>query len=365
MSNLVTKKMLTEYEQSRKPTTFLMGLFNSPEENFHNSESVEIDIERYDEDVAVAVTDLTAGYNFNKLNVSTNKEFIPPLFKEAFSLNQNETIARSTGSDPFQDPIYVANALKKFKKGMIKISDKIVRAVELQASQVLQSATATLKNENGDNVYEIDYKPKATHFPAAASPAWDGTNPTIAANIESLLDVIKSDGQMSAHKFVSIWGGGAFSAAMADTPFRTLFDSTIKIDAGSIGMPGAAMNGAIYRGTIAIGPYTIEIWTYDAEYKDVETLAQTKYIETENVVFFDPQIRLEMTWGNVPMILKPEQRVMPYVPPRIVSPGMGGIDMITNIWTDDMGENLFGGISARPLAIPVAIDRFGCLDSGV
>jgi hypothetical protein len=365
MSGTATTKMLEVYEQNRRPARFFSSLFNSPRSNFHSTEGVEIDIQRNEEKVAVAVTDLSAGYNFNKKEIYTNKRFIPPLFKEGFQLNNVDTVNRVAGQNPFTDSNYLANALNTFGSGMARVEDMIMRAVELQASQVLQTGTATLKNENGDSVYTIDYSPKASHFPTA-SPVWDGTNPTIRADLEGLMDQIRDDGKGAATQ--SIWGIDAFNAAMEDTAFRALYDKTLNTQAD---LPRLAFDGldtAKFRGTVDIGHYPLQIWTYGDKYEDVETDVITPYMDPGKVIVMIPGTRLDMTWGNVPIILPRDPRLAAFasrIPPRIRRAGMGGVDMITNVWATNDGEHIFGGINARPLAIPTAIDRFGCIDSGV
>ena len=55
MADLTSKRMLNVYKQEATPKLFIQGFFQTPEKNFHNSEKVEYDIVRSDEDVAVAV----------------------------------------------------------------------------------------------------------------------------------------------------------------------------------------------------------------------------------------------------------------------------------------------------------------------
>lgn len=359
MVGIATQKMLSVYKQSRRPTMFLSSLFQSPRENFHNSKGITIDIERYEEDVAVAVTDLASGYNFNKKEIYTNKEFVPPVFKEGFQLNSMDQINRMAGQHTFQDPQFQANAMKEFASGMVLAEEKIMRAVELQCSQVLQTGTATLKDASGNSVYTIDYSPKATHFPTA-SPAWNGVNPTIKADLSNLMNVIRNDGL--ADPLVSLWGVRSFNDALADSSFLDLFNKEGATQADLTRLAAVMpVNGAQFRGTVAIDHYKLEIWTYEGRYRDVETLTKTPYLDQDKVVILSPDIRLDLTWGNVPIFIRPDQRILPYIPPRVSRVGRGGVDMVTNAWLSNDGEHLFGGINARPLAIPTAIDQFGCL----
>lgn len=361
MSNESTIKMLRMYEEQQPVTMFLSSLFQSPAENFYTSEEVEIDVERSDEDVAVVVTDLSSGYHMNENSLYTNKRFKPPLFKEAFELNAYDMIKRQAGQHTFLEPAYQANLMMQFVKGMVKVEKLIQRATEWQASQVLQTGTVTLVNAAGATAYTIDYKPKATHFPTAGT-AWDAASPTILADLESLMDVIRDDGKLDPG--VSIWGIDSYNAALNNDDFKALFD-TRRINAGEITRMRDMGQGAKFRGTLDVGNYPLEIWTYNGRYKHPSTGTITKYIAGDKVVILAADGRRDATWGNVPIILPPEQRVLPFAPPRVRRAGAGGADMITNTWTTDDGEHLFGGISARPLLIPTAIDTFGCIDTGV
>ena len=60
MSSNATKRLIELYVQETAPTLFLTSFFRSPPENFYSSKSVEIDILRYDEDISIAIQDLTA-----------------------------------------------------------------------------------------------------------------------------------------------------------------------------------------------------------------------------------------------------------------------------------------------------------------
>jgi hypothetical protein len=361
MSNTATKKMLRKYEERQPVTMFFSSLFQSPLENFHNSETVEIDIERSDEDVAIVVTDLSTGYRMNESSLYTNKEFTPPLFKEAFAINAYDMIKRQAGNHPFQDASFQANAMSQFSEGMAKAERLILRATELQASQVMQTGIVTLVNSAGTTVYTIDYKPKASHFPTAGT-AWDAASPTILADLDSLMDQIRDDGKEDPD--VSVWGIESYNAALANADFRALFD-TRRVNAGEITRLQDRGNGAKFRGTLDVGNYPLEIWTHNGRYKHPQTGTITKYLAGDKVCIFSSSGRRDMTWGNVPIIIPPSQRVLPFVPQRVRRTGAGGVDMITNTWCTADGEQLFGGISARPLAIPTAIDTLGCIDTGV
>ena len=133
MSTSTTKIMLAAYEQEAPVTAFLSGMFQAPRRNFHNSEEVEIDIVRTEEDVSIAITDLTTGARINSADGYTNKAFKPPVHKEKGPINAPSLIKRMPGQNPFVDPNFMANAIQRGMMLGMKLQKKIARSVELQA----------------------------------------------------------------------------------------------------------------------------------------------------------------------------------------------------------------------------------------
>lgn len=360
MSDKTTIRMINAYEQTAGTSMFFTRQFQSPPRNFHDSEEVDIDIQREDEDISIVVTDLSAGGRMNTLDIYTNKKFKPPLHDEEFTLNAWDMIKRQPGRTPYDNPEFQAAATVQFMKGMRLNERKIRRSIELQASQVMQTGKCDLKDSNGTTLYTIDYKPKSTHFPTA-SPVWDGVSPTIEKDLIDLCDVVRDDGLQDPD--VSEWGWKAFYYAMQDADFKAKFEPR-RADTGRISPMQMNDSGGQFRGVIDVGNYQLEVWTYNGKYKDPQTGNKLNYLDPTKVIVRASGGRLDATFGSIPIIVPPEQRVVRYLPPRISRPG-GAMDMTTNVWVDDRGKNLFGSVGTRPLMIPTAIDTFGCIDTGI
>ncbi len=359
MSGKTTKVMLEAYKQAAEVTLFLAGMFRSPRENFHNSGEVEIDIEREDEDISIAVQDLSAGARNNAAELYTNKTFMPPVHKEKGSVNAHTLITRNAGEDPFESVDFMANAIARGIKISSKIFRKILRSIEVQASQVLTTGTVTLTDENGVAVYVIDYKPKVTHFPNAAL-AWDNASSTKIADLLALCQVIKSDGKRTPDML--IMGEGSYELFISDDAVLARLDNR-RIEGNGIVPLERMGDGGIYRGVVEVGNYKLDIWTYDGEYKDPQTGNLVKYIPDDKVVVRASAGRLDATFGGIPRI---SNAIDPRVPAALISrtsiPGRG-FDIQNNAWITDDGETLFVQAGTRPLLIPTAIDTFGCLDT--
>jgi len=360
MSDKSTFRMLSAYNQEAAPTLFLSGLFRSPPENFHNSEYVEIDITRSEEDTAIVITDLSTGYRMNSADIYTNKRWEPPIFKEKLAINAFDLIKRGAGNLPTDDPNFQAEATVRAFRAIRKVEAKIRRSMELQASQVLTLGVVTLTDAGGVTLYTLDYAPKGTHLPSAAID-WDDPGNTKLLDLTALSEVIRDDGQ--ADPDMMIMGSENFELLMAD---QTVIPR-LWVDRQNLGQidrmttPGAGGN---YRGVLEIGTYAFQVWTYGGRYKDPVSGNVLRYIDKKKVIMLSSSGRLDATFGAIPSFAPVDSRVLPFVPSRMSS-APGGMDMFTNAWISDDNQQLFVGVGARPLMIPTAIDTFGCLDTGI
>jgi len=363
MSGSTTKRMLKAYMQMGTPTLFLSSFFQSPMENFHTSEEVEIDIERSDEDVAIAIQDLSTGYRMNSEDLYTNKGFKPPIYKEALPINSFDLIKRIPGQDPFQSPDFRANVMLRMFKGMVKVERKIRRSLELQASQVLQTGVVTLTDSAGLAVYDLDYKPKASHFPTSGVSWATATGLQKTTDISDLAEEIRNDGLADPDQL--IMGITAFENFISDPEIQKRFDVR-RIDMGTIAGMDIKDNGGSFRGIVQIGNYSYDVWTYGGRYKDPATGIKTQYMDPSKIIVRASSGRMDATFGAIPNIGREvgaqPTNLLPELPGRFTNTE-GGMDLFTNAWLTADGEQLFGGVGARPLMIPTAIDTYGCLDT--
>lgn len=364
MSTTTTKRMIRAYIQMAAPTLFLSSMFRSPPENFHNSEEVEIDIVRSDEEVSIVVQDLSTGYRMNSADIYTNKGFKPPINKEAVGINSFDLLKRNAGENPFQSPDFRTNIIARIFNAMLKVERKIKRAHELQASQILQTGVLTLIDSAGVELYALDFKPKVTHFPNAAI-AWGGSTSVPLVDISLLAEVIRNDGLGDPDDLY--FGIAAWNAFIQDDTVRLLLDNR-RMDLGAVKPMEKRSNGGTYRGWINIGNYRYDMWTYGGRYNDPQTGTKTQFISPEKVIVRDSQGRLDATFGAIPNIGREMgvtgPNLLPELPGRISNEG-GNMDMFVNAWLTADGEQLFAGVGVRGLLIPTAIDTFGCLDTGL
>jgi hypothetical protein len=355
MSDKSTIALIEMYLEESEAPLFLSGFFRSPPENFHTTEEVEFDVQRDSEQVAIVIKDLSLPPNHNESTLYTNKRIKPPIYDEEGAVTAFDMIQRQPGQSTNASPNYLANATRQAFQIYRKLENKIRRAIELQASQVLQTGQLTLIDKNGTSVYAVDFGPKGTHFVTPTAWAANGATGDPLADIESLGTVIRRDGKRVPNRL--IFGLGAYGRFLANTKVkeRLLQTRGALIEAA----PQVRGLGATFQGWIWAGHYRFEMWTYDGFYQHPQTGALTPFIGDNKVVMLGDG-RLDLTYGALPLIVPPDQRALPFLPARISSAGRG-LDLTTNAWVTPDGKRVMVSAGTRPLTIPTAIDTFGCI----
>jgi len=361
MSDASTKTMLRPFIEMAPAPLFLSGFFQSPEQNFYQSQSVEIDLQRDGEDVAVAITDLATGNRYNENSLGSNKEFTPPIFKEVGSINAFQLLTREMGDNPFQTRPFQAKATLRAAMLSSKIQNKIRRSLELQASQVFQLGVVTLVNDAGVAVYTLDFQAKSTHFVTPTAWAAGGATGDPYGDIDSLAQVIRKDGRRTADTL--ILGTTAQTRFLDNAKIKDI----LKYDGfyGATGRPQivperTGSDGANFLGNITINNYRYALWGYDGRFNHPQTGTSTPFVSDNKVIMLSSKARYDATFGAIPMIAQPEGRALPFLPPRVSNVG-GGMDMMVNAWLSPDGQTLSVSVSSRPLLIPTEVDSYGCL----
>jgi hypothetical protein len=346
------------FTQMRSPTAFLSRRFTVKPGGIYSGDKVAIDIERMQEEVAVAITKAT-GANLNDVDKFTTKEFTPPSYGEAFPLDVNDLLNRMAGEDPYSAAYttYASQLVSRMAKGFTQIDAKIQRAVELQAAQILQTGQLTLNNKSGDTVYTLDFKPKTSHFPTVATAWSNATTCTPLSDIENLAELIVRDGHVMPDRIT--FGRQAWDNFKNSDQVRASLDIR-DMHLGVI-EPEMRDSGAVLQGEMFIGSFKCELWTYQGWYQDPQTNLPTNYIDTDKVIVDSSLTRYDKVSARVPLPLGPDPRVSGLLPGRM-SPVQDGYDVTPNVYASPNGKQIWGELESRPLLIPVQIDGFGCLD---
>ena len=352
---LTREGMLPLFVQSRQPTGFLQRLFTVKPGGIYSGDKVFIDVKRLGEHVAVVVEKCT-GPNMNDISRFTTKEFTPPQYGEAFPLDACELLNRMAGIDPYSAAYtsYASQLVAMMFNGFVEIDAKISRGIEQQASQILQTGKLTLTNKAGDEVYTLDFAPKATHFPTVTTN-WSDPGADPIADLQALASVIRTDGKVDPNRI--ILGESALTNFLKNDNVKACLDNR-RIEIGEIA-PEMVDSGATFYGHVWVGTYRMELWAYPEEFLDPEDNV-VKYVDPNKVIMLSTRTRLDKASAIVPLPIAPDPRVAGLLPGRLDS-AKDGVDVTPNVYSSLNGKQVYGELESRPLLIPVQIDGFGCL----
>ncbi len=358
MSDDTTIRLLKLYEDRALPTMFLSSLCQTPEENFHESEKVEIDVRRSEPRIAIPIPHISAGARKFESTKYVNKSYAPPVYDMETSLTAYSGLKRRPGQDPFQDPGFLRAVIQESFSNFRELEDLIRRAVELQVAQVLQTGAISLTDDAGAVMFECNFTPKTSHMHTVSTTwATDGSTGSPLADLAALAAIVRRDGKRNPNKLV--FGTSAMQRFLANGDVKTQLDNR-RMERGLIA-PSNAGGGATRFGNVWVGEYDFELWTYNESYLDPQSGLHVPYIDTDNVIMLSDASRIDLTYGSLPMFVPPDARAAQFLPPRMSMPGRG-FDLTTNAWVTPDGKhlNLSGG--TRPLVIPTAIDTFARLN---
>lgn len=363
MSDLSTIKMLSSYtERSVQQPGFFTGFFQSPPENYHTSEDVELDVRRDGNNVATVIPRIGA-LNRSENQRFTNKRFRPPIYGEEFSLNAGEELLkRQFGKNPFENVDFMASLQERFEHEMDTRVRMIQTAIEVQAAQIFRTGTLALPDSTGATQFTIDFQPKTALF-TGASTDWDENSGTARmADVRGLCNAIYNNGNRVPRYM--IMGELAKESWIKDAEVKEQF----RMDGVRIGEqtpPQMRLNGA-YHGRVSVGQFQLEMWTNNGFYNDRSTGAATKYVGDWDVIIISENARYDLSFGAIPSVIPPDPRLAPLSIGRLGAVGSERrIDLVTNVWFSENARNIMGSVEARALCIPTAIDTFGRLNAKV
>jgi hypothetical protein len=134
---LFTKKLIDVYQERIKPKSFIRSFFPS---TFAPTKEVSIEVERGFEYIAADVVRGSDG-NFNKFSTSTEKIFVPPMWREYFNAVDLSIYDRVLGSQGTDNTDLFVALLNSVADRLMTLQQMIERSKELMCAQVLQTSS--------------------------------------------------------------------------------------------------------------------------------------------------------------------------------------------------------------------------------
>jgi len=356
-TEIFRKHMIPLYEESRPPDLFLDGFFQVRPGNVSNTEKVSIDVKRRDERIAAVVT-LGEGPNYSAATQFVTKEWTPPTIEEGVPFDAVELMKRQAGVNEYaaSDVGFQAQLMARVIEEFRELSAAIGRNREWQASQVLQTGALSLFDRDGNTFYTVNYLPETSHFPTTAN-AWGGGSDTILDDIESLADQIRTDHLEEPDRI--ILGHKAYNAFRNDTGIQAQLDNR-RFRVGEIA-PRPMGQGAKMVGAIDVGSHQFEIWIYNGQGIKPGSATKERYVDQDSCIIMASGGRLDKVFGGVPRPVDTDPRFAGMLPGRVAVP-FAAMES-PNIYATPNGRQTIIELASRPLAVPTALDSFGCLDT--
>ena len=357
LPNLITK-IVEAF--NRKPDInkmgFLSSFFRTTEDSFTDAEEFEYDLTRTGEEVAPVVRDLNTGAVYIVEDKFGNKKVPFPVYALASVAGIAQLMKRQPGENSYAEKVnWLGKIAKILVNAFSKMTTMLRYSIELQAAQVLQTGKITLTDEKGNAVYDLDLKPKASHFPAAAI-AWGASGATIKKDITALADVIRNDGLCDVTNL--IFGKEAWEAFISDNDIK----DSLKQDGLRLGTlnPSLVNKGGKYMGWIDIGAYRFDLWLYNAGYNKFGSKDKVKFVEDNKIIFLPDTEDLDFRkmFGGIPSV-DPDAMFPELFAGKIQIDNE--YDFRPRVWFEKKNEAYVGEIKSRPLCWPFSIDRYGCL----
>ncbi len=339
---IFTKTLIDVYQQRIYPTDFLSAFFPS---EVALTKEISIQVERMGEKVALDIIRGSEG-NRNEFAKSTEKIFLPPLYKEYMDMTELDLYDRVLGSQgDAQIPLFEALILDAATR-LGDLTDKIRRAKELQCSQVLETGVVNFKNQ-----LSVDYKRKAASLvdlsapPSGYSSGYWSTNSDLFNQLEQACLFLRQVGRSGDGMFIAICGSQALHDLLANTVFTTrqnLFSMALDAVHG----PVRAGNGATYHGTLTCGSFKVALWAYPQFYDDPNNSnASTAYVNSKKVILIPEKPRFKMAHAAVPRLIgRPGQM-----------PAQG--EFVTQEMIDDYNAKHILNVQSAAIAVPSAVDQ--------
>lgn len=338
---LFTKSLIAVYQERIYPTKFFRSFFKSQTEP---TKEISIEVERMGEKVAVDVVRGTEG-NRNQFSKSTEKIFVPPYYREYFDATELDLYDRVLGSQGnAQIPLFEA-LLNKVSDKLGLLRDKIDRAIELQAVNVLDTGILTL-NTGGT----INFQRRAISIVSKSGSAWSTGSNNPFNDVEDGCNFIRKYGRYAGEKYSLIMASDVGRALFANTTFLAR-QNLFHMQFDQVYAPVKNAEGATYHGTITAGSYKVDLWMYPQFY-DLKagtdlapTYTQTPYIPAGKAYLIPEQPKFHTAFAAVPQLVGE--------PGQLPTQG----EFVIGEFLDTRRAKHDFDIQSAPVCIPVAVDQ--------
>lgn len=330
---LFTKAVTAAYKERNTPTGFIRSLFT---EKVVPTLEVSIFVQRAKEKTATEVVRGTDG-NRNEFSKSSEKIFVPQYFREFFDMTKLQLYNALFNAPSISSELFAA-FVESVTDNIMDCQAKIERSIEKMGSDVLLSG----KIFNKDGSEYIDFGRKAASFKDAGAGQYWANNIDPFNQLQDDCDFMRKVGKVSGGTFKLILGGTALKDFLANTKV-TARQNLFNMNLDQIVGPVRDAVGSVFHGTITVGPYRIELWSYP-QYFDAADGTSTSYIDEKKVILLPQNPNLQTVYAAVPQLLENGQ-----------APQVG--KFIFGDYIEKRSKSRVLDVESAPICIPIALDQ--------
>lgn len=341
-----TQAFLGAWKESYPVTNFLRSFLTN---KTSSTKLVSVEVSRGTNLVAADIKRGTET-NRNKFGLSTMRVYEPPLYGESFTNEDLSLYDQLFGTmGEVTDTQIVAEAVMEVTDRYRQLRDKIERAYEVQAAQMLTTGIITVAN--GDNV---DYKRKSA-LSYAVSTKWDNATPQIFADLQAACDKLRENGAAAA-EFDVIMGASAASYMLKSAEYKE-FAKVYALSPSDYVLPKLnSTSGGVFHNRISVGPYIVNLWSYPASYRN-SSGTSVDYIDAKKVVIIAKSAQFYMSFAAVPRVLTTG---LVGQATQFTQTLENGAYILSNFIKPEVSSHIFE-IKSAGLALPLTIDHYATL----
>lgn len=173
-----------------------------------------------------------------------------------------------------------------------ELANMVLRTIEKYASDAFFDGKVTINDANGNELDEIDFGVKASHYITKSGTAlWTASAADIAGDLEDMATLIAQDSGLTATD--AILGGKASRALLKNEKVQSLLDVR-NLNSGALTLDLTVGNGARFLGYLG----GLRIWRYDETFAD-NTGAISPIVPANKVLVLSKDIRATVHYGLI------------------------------------------------------------------
>jgi len=333
----ITQKIISSIDEIKVVKTGFNGFFKK---ETVPSREVSIEVRRGTNLIATDVY-IFGQSNLNKMSKSTEKIYVPPYFSEGYNFSKSQIYDVTFGAGQAPSQINARMMVDKAVREMQENKNKIIRAINKQQADVLQTGVVTIVN--GDT---INFQRKAASMPDLGDGNyWNQSDTDPLKDIATGMTFIREEGNSSDTIMNVVMGREAFNSFINNDKVKEEAE-WINIKRQDINMPQFDQTtGMVFHGQMASEDYIMNIWTYNQFYTETVGGETKYYLDPKNVVLLPNDFKGQQSFGAVPA-MTPDG-----------TPYAKEADFYTYSYVDQKAKAKMFEISSAPLAIPYEIDK--------